>query len=100
MVAVHTCSCGARVRLPDRNEGVTLRCPQCKIEIEVIRPASPLFDPAPAPAAPVVSSRPVAAAATGETCPICQTPVAAGEEVLRCPRCEQIHHGECWREVG
>ena len=70
MAAIHTCSCGARVKLPDRTEGVTLRCPQCKIEIEVIRPASPLYPPPPTPApvptaAPAVSSRPVAAPGNG-----------------------------------
>src|SRR5262245_28514807 len=103
MAAVHTCSCGAKIKLPDRTEGVTLRCPHCKVEIEVIRPASALFEPVPA-AAPPVAPRPVPvpapAGATAETCPICQTAIAADEEALRCPRCEQVHHAECWREVG
>src|SRR5262249_16897084 len=99
MVAVHTCSCGARMKLPEKTDGVTLRCPRCQVEIEVIRPTAPLYAPEPA-AAPAVSSRPVAAAATGETWPSCHTATAAGEDVYRCPRCEQIHHDECWQEVG
>lgn len=106
MAAIHTCSCGARLRLPDRMEGNTFRCPQCNTEIEVIRPLhSFLGSSAPSPPlAPAVSTAPVPAPATTGpvvgTCPICQSAITEGEDVLRCPRCDQVHHRECWAEVG
>jgi len=36
----------------------------------------------------------------GSKCPICQTIVGADEFVVECPTCEQVHHRECWTEVG
>ena len=33
-------------------------------------------------------------------CPICQSPIAEGEAVWRCPECEQLHHGVCEKEIG
>jgi hypothetical protein len=34
------------------------------------------------------------------TCPICLTALQPGEQVHRCPGCDQIHHEECWQEIG
>ena len=36
----------------------------------------------------------------GHACAICQTAIAAGETVGRCPSCEAPFHGECWEENG
>jgi hypothetical protein len=36
----------------------------------------------------------------GGICAICQSAVAASERVLDCPDCGQLHHEECWEEVG
>lgn len=94
MGSIHTCSCGAKVRLPDRATGRTFRCPRCKVEIEVI----PAFNSLGALAEPAATPPP--GPSTGAVCPICQTDIAAGEATTRCPRCEQVHHEECWQEVG
>ena len=36
----------------------------------------------------------------GEVCPICQTSIEAAEACVRCPSCQQVHHQECWTEIG
>jgi hypothetical protein len=36
----------------------------------------------------------------GSSCPICQSPVEDGDVTLTCPDCRQVHHRECWAEVG
>jgi hypothetical protein len=36
----------------------------------------------------------------GHACAICQTAIAAGERVGRCPRCHAPYHAECWEENG
>jgi hypothetical protein len=36
----------------------------------------------------------------GRACAICQTFIAAGEQVGRCPGCDAPFHGECWDENG
>src|SRR5438874_452326 len=105
MSAIHTCSCGAKVRLPEQSAGKTFRCPRCKVEIEVVQPLHAVTAPAPPapPEYPAGLPRPATPpelAATGATCPICQTAIAAGEAAVRCPACEQVHHRECWAEVG
>ena len=100
MDAIHTCSCGAKVRLPKQAAGTVFRCPQCKTEIEVVPAFTGSFaSGAPPMAPPVPAVRPVGPA-TGATCPICQTDILGGESTHCCPRCQQIHHLECWREVG
>jgi len=33
-------------------------------------------------------------------CPICQVDVDPEEFVLACPACHQLHHQDCWSEVG
>jgi hypothetical protein len=38
--------------------------------------------------------------AAGVVCPICQSGVAVEEPAVRCPACEQVHHEECWTEIG
>jgi hypothetical protein len=38
--------------------------------------------------------------AAGAVCPICQTEIAATEQAVTCPACDQVHHHECWSEIG
>src|SRR5262245_17665310 len=85
-VAIVTCACGAKVRVPT-DAGRAFACPRCK---------APLAAPALADA---VSSRPLTSGESAE-CPICQTPIAAGEEIVKCESCDQVHHRECWTEIG
>jgi predicted amidophosphoribosyltransferase len=37
---------------------------------------------------------------SGRLCAVCQTAIALGEAVGRCPRCEAPYHRECWSENG
>lgn len=84
--SIVTCACGVKVRVPAETSGRVLRCPKCRAELAV-------------PSVVVKSSRPLE---VGESavCPICQTAVAAGEAVTHCPACGQVHHVECWTEIG
>jgi uncharacterized membrane protein len=50
--------------------------------------------------AAVLASTPLGVEAGRTTCPICQSPVAPAEPVVTCPDCAQVHHRECWAEVG
>ncbi len=85
---VVSCRCGARVRVPDSRPGLAVRCPRCKAEL------------AAAADVPIVTSALGSPAAIGATCPICQTAIGAAEAVMACPLCEQVHHQECWADVG
>jgi hypothetical protein len=87
MNQIVTCSCGAKVRVP-AEASRALRCPRCKSTIAV---------PAEVTAG---ESAPAAVTASGAVCPICQTTIAATEEVVTCPACDQVHHHECWTEIG
>jgi hypothetical protein len=89
--------------VPEQPAGRSFRCPQCKTEIEVVpaytgafagRAPQPIPEPEPAPV-PRQMGPP-----TGATCPICQTDILGGEATHCCPRCQQVHHRECWQEVG
>lgn len=88
MPAVVSCQCGARVRLPESAASVAARCPRCKAEL----PAAGV--------GPIVTSALAGPGASGATCPICQTAIGADEAVMTCPLCEQVHHRECWADVG
>lgn len=33
-------------------------------------------------------------------CPICQTAIAPAEAVVTCTECDQVHHQDCWTEIG
>src|SRR5262245_34413271 len=97
MGVIHSCSCGAKIRLPDQAAGRTFRCPKCKVEIEVVPAYTGAFAAArPEPAEELPPPGPP----TGATCPICQSDILGGEVTTRCPRCRQVHHRECWEEVG
>jgi hypothetical protein len=44
-------------------------------------------------ATPLVTGREV-------VCPICQSAIAEAEQCVTCPGCQQVHHRECWAEIG
>ncbi len=39
-------------------------------------------------------------APAGTVCPICQTQIEPRHACVTCPSCQQIHHDECWSEIG
>lgn len=86
-----TCECGAQVRLPVDRTGRTFRCPSCK---------KVLASEAAIPATPVVTTSTFGTGHARTLCPICQTAIGAEEQVIKCSACDQVHHGECWAEVG
>lgn len=88
MPTIVTCSCGARVRLPEQAENRSFRCPQCKTGIALTVDAK------------MLSSTQLRPGVAGATCPICQSPIVAEEFVVTCPKCDQVHHRECWAEIG
>ena len=83
-----TCECGAQVRLPADAASRSLRCPRCKAGIALTVDAR------------VLSSSHLKPGDPGATCPICQTGIGADEFAVTCPQCHQVHHRECWSEVG
>jgi hypothetical protein len=89
MSIIVTCPCRARVRLPEERLGQRLRCPRCQTEFV-------------ATADDQVMSLPVSAGTqgVGSSCPICQSSVQEGDVTIACPDCRQVHHRECWAEVG
>lgn len=73
--------------MPTSPTSRTLRCPKCN---------GPLI---------VAAGSTVVRATKVETggavvCPICQSAIAEGETCLTCPGCHQVHHQECWTEIG
>lgn len=125
-----TCTCGAAVRIPEGNPGAAFRCPRCHTTLAgpqragVSPPpvgavtetgaapgpgpgaasggrlATAPPSPPPLPAAPLPPGCESTAGETGATCPTCQSPIHAGEICITCPDCQQVHHRECWQEVG
>ena len=83
-----TCYCGAQIRVSQHIDGRGLCCPKCKSPIT--HGSEGIWMP----------SRRAASLDVGVTCPICQTAVADADNVLTCQSCDQIHHAECWTEVG
>jgi predicted Zn-ribbon and HTH transcriptional regulator len=83
-----TCQCGTRVDLPDDRVNRVFRCPECKSPLALAADGQLLRS-----SAFPTTNRVV-------VCPICQSRFAAGEVVVSCPACRQIHHRECWAEVG
>jgi hypothetical protein len=110
-----TCSCGAKVRVADGAVATALRCPRCKTplaegmpgESRAPRPAIsaesnglPANDALRINVPPPMPPSAPAPAEGGLSCPICQTGIAAGEAMQTCPTCGQVHHSDCWNEVG
>jgi Prokaryotic RING finger family 1 len=82
-----TCQCGAKVRLPADPTARSLRCPKCKTSLAMAAESMSL------------RSTPMSAS-TGVVCPICQTAIDAAEPCVTCGGCDQVHHQECWKEIG
>jgi hypothetical protein len=89
MPDVVACTCGARIRLPETESGQALRCPRCKAVLVAAREAK------------IVASTLLAdPSAQAANCPICQSAIGQTDAVIVCPLCDQVHHKECWAEVG
>jgi hypothetical protein len=88
MSVLVSCACGARIKLPEIQSNRAFRCPRCKAELVT------------AGGRRIVTSALAGPRTVGATCPICQSPLGPEEQVFACPSCEQIHHRECWVEVG
>jgi Prokaryotic RING finger family 1 len=88
MSTVVSCSCGARIKLPEGRSSQAFRCPRCKAELSAPGESQ------------IVTSALADPLGQGATCPICQTSVAPGEATIVCPACDQVHHRECWSDVG
>ncbi|MCO6044120.1 hypothetical protein NG895_09390 [Aeoliella sp. ICT_H6.2] len=84
-----SCQCGAKMRVPAQAVGRAIRCPKCKSRIDV---------PDPATAVPIATQ--AIDLSDASECPICQTKIAPGEPTKCCQKCEQLHHLDCWDEVG
>jgi hypothetical protein len=86
MPVIVSCTCGVKMRIDEDRLGRRLRCPRCKAEFVATA------DAAIVPVGTTVQAHAV--------CPICQAEIEAGTVTLTCPECQQVHHRECWAEVG
>jgi hypothetical protein len=106
MARIVTCSCGARVRLPDTTEGRAARCPKCKVELiaavenRVVAPEPVAAEVSAAAELHIATATLGGDEAGGGTCPVCQSLIGQNEPIITCPACHQVHHSECWTEVG
>ncbi|HEV3165435.1 MAG TPA: RING finger protein [Isosphaeraceae bacterium] len=94
MSTIVTCECGTKIRLPEGAEGRAFRCPKCKAELLATADAQVQGQTR------ILAATLARGPEVGATCPICQTMIAGEEAVITCPECEQVHHRECWSEVG
>ncbi|HKD36859.1 MAG TPA: RING finger protein [Pirellulales bacterium] len=85
---VVTCVCGAKVRVPASVGGRSFRCPKCKADFATTSDSQ------------VIASYRIRPGESATVCPICQTGIQPQEEAINCPGCGQVHHRECWVEVG
>lgn len=88
MSNVIQCECGANVRLPSDRRKRSLRCPKCKSPIVLTVNSR------------VLKTVQLGPGDAGATCPICQTNITADDTAVTCPECDQVHHRDCWTEVG
>jgi len=88
MATLVSCGCGARIKLPEDRSNRGFRCPRCKAVLVAAGDGR------------IVTSVLAGPRTEGATCPICQSAVGPDEVVFVCPVCEQVHHRECWAEVG
>ncbi len=82
-----TCDCGAKIRLPSDHTNRSFRCPKCKTGLALTVNSS------------VLSLTPISSGHEA-LCPICQTDLTPDEPCVTCPGCDQVHHRECWSEIG
>jgi hypothetical protein len=74
--------------MPESASERTLRCPKCKTNLVTSVQAKIL-----------ASSQPKTGA-HDTLCPICLSGIDPGTAAKTCPDCGQIHHEECWGEMG
>jgi hypothetical protein len=74
--------------------------PTVPVPVPPSMPPQPVAMAAVAPGVAWVAGVPASGAAVGAMCPTCQTNVAEGALTVACPSCHQVHHHECWMEVG
>lgn len=74
--------------MPEGAGNRQFRCPQCKMGIALTADSRAL------------GSGQLQQSQSGAVCPICQCPIGGEEFVVTCPACDQIHHRECWAEIG
>jgi phage FluMu protein Com len=86
-IATITCSCGAKLFLPADATGREVRCPRCKAPITSGSESQ-------------VVARPSSPGKTASVCPICQSAIDESDIEVLCPKCDQVHHQECWLEIG
>ncbi|WP_166820643.1 RING finger protein [Thalassoroseus pseudoceratinae] len=82
------CACGAKIRLPKQRANRAFRCPRCKQGIPLSAQAK------------VLATKKAGPRFAGSMCPICQSEMAAEDLAVKCPACDQVHHSECWSEIG
>jgi hypothetical protein len=74
--------------VPEQGAGQRLRCPRCHAEVET------------APDGLGGEFSATSVPAEGASCPTCQSALVPGDATLTCPECHQVHHRECWAEIG
>ena len=100
------CRCGAKLKLPAGAAPASsaVRCPRCREQITLPQQrgdrASSSSSAHPVPPDRALLQATPLPPGRQSICPICQTAMAAGESSLTCPGCDQIHHHECWTEIG
>jgi Prokaryotic RING finger family 1 len=88
MATVVSCTCGAKIKIPETRSSQAVRCPRCKAELRAGGDSR------------IVTSALADPLSRGATCPVCQTTIEPGEPTLVCPACDQVHHRDCWTDVG
>lgn len=89
MATVVSCTCGAKIKLPEARASQAFRCPRCRAELRSGGESSRIVT--------ADLSDPLG---QGANCPVCQTTIEPGETTLVCPACDQVHHRDCWTDVG
>ena len=89
MPAIIDCTCGAKLSLPEQSAGRAFRCPQCKNGIGALTTDGQSLP-----------SRPWSLKEGRSSFGIGWSSIAEAEAVVNCPQCDQVHHLECWAEIG
>jgi hypothetical protein len=87
------------VRLPTGPLSDALRCPRCKATLAGGADGSAISVKDNKLDSLILNATSINAQ-QGLLCPICQSQITEGETCITCPTCHQIHHQECWREIG
>jgi DNA-directed RNA polymerase subunit M/transcription elongation factor TFIIS len=88
MSVIVSCSCGTNLRVANDRLGTLMRCPRCDAEFLAQGQSR------------VVTFAAADSRKAGTACPVCQSAIAEGDIIAACPSCQQVHHRECWLEVG